>query len=104
MHAISAWFRLRETDRKEIINEKEPDMLDMKSLDELTRRLSAALPPGLREIREDTEARFRAVLQSGLEKMDLVTREEFEVQMAVLARTREKLADLEAQLQQLTGE
>jgi BMFP domain-containing protein YqiC len=104
MHAISAWFRLRETDREAIINEKEPDMLDMKSLDELTRRLSAALPPGLREIREDTEARFRAVLQSGLEKMDLVTREEFDVQMAVLARTREKLADLEAQLQQLTGE
>jgi BMFP domain-containing protein YqiC len=104
MHAISAWFRLRETDRKTIIIEKEPDMLDMKSLDELTRRLSAALPPGLREIREDTEARFRAVLQSGLEKMDLVTREEFDVQMAVLARTREKLADLEAQLQQLTGE
>ena len=78
-------------------------MLDMKSLDELTRKLSAALPPGFRELREDTEARFRAVLQAGLEKMELVTREEFDVQTAVLARTREKLAGLEAQIEELAG-
>ena len=79
-------------------------MLDMKSLDELTRKLSAALPPGLREFREDTESRFRAVLQAGLEKMDLVTREEFDVQVAVLAKTRKKLAGLEAQVLELSGE
>jgi len=76
-------------------------MLDMKALDELTRKLSAALPPGFRELREDTEARLRAVLQAGLEKMDLVTREEFDVQTAVLARTREKLDSLEAQIEEL---
>ena len=79
-------------------------MLDMKTLDEMTRKLSAALPPGLQELREDTEARFRAVLQAGLEKMELVTREEFDVQTAVLARTREKLASLEAQLDELARE
>ena len=79
-------------------------MLDMKSLDELTRKLSAALPPGLRELREDTESRLRAVLQAGLEKMDLVTREEFDVQVAVLAKTRKKLAGLEAQVLELSGE
>ncbi len=79
-------------------------MLDMKSLDELTRKLSAALPPGLKEIREDTETRFRAVLKAGLEKMDLVTREEFDVQIAVLARTRERLAELEAQIKEFTSE
>ena len=79
-------------------------MLDMKSLDELTRKLSAALPPGLREFREDTESRLRAVLQAGLEKMDLVTREEFDVQIAVLAKTRKKLAKLEAQVLELSGE
>ena len=78
-------------------------MLDMKSLDELTRKLSAALPPGFKEIREDTEARFKAVLQAGLEKMELVTREEFDVQTAVLARTREKLTNLEQQINELAG-
>jgi BMFP domain-containing protein YqiC len=76
-------------------------MLDMKSLDDLTRKLSAALPPGFKEIREDTEARFKAVLQAGLEKMELVTREEFDVQTAVLARTREKLTSLEQQINEL---
>ena len=78
-------------------------MLDMKSLDDLTRKLSAALPPGFKEIREDTEARFKAVLQAGLEKMELVTREEFDVQTAVLARTREKLTNLEQQINELAG-
>lgn len=78
-------------------------MLDMKSLDDLTRKLSAALPPGFKEIREDTEARFKAVLQAGLEKMELVTREEFDVQTAVLARTREKLTSLEQQVNELAG-
>ncbi len=79
-------------------------MLDIRSLDELTRKLSAALPPGFKDIREDTEARFRAVLQAGLEKMELVTRQEFDVQTAVLARTREKLAQLEVQIEQLAGD
>jgi len=79
-------------------------MLDIKSVDELTRKLSASLPPGLRDLREDTEARFRAVLQAGLEKMELVTREEFEVQTAVLARTRKKLTELEKQIDKLTGD
>ena len=77
-------------------------MLNIKSVDELTRKLSASLPPGLRDLREDTEARFRAVLQAGLEKMELVTREEFEVQTAVLARTRKKLTELEKQIDKLT--
>jgi len=78
-------------------------MLDIKSLDELTRKLSGALPPGFSGFREDTEARFRAVLQAGLEKMELVTREEFDVQTAVLSRTREKLDSLEAQIDELAG-
>jgi BMFP domain-containing protein YqiC len=76
-------------------------MLDLKSLDELTRRLSAALPPGISELREDTEKRFRGILQSGLQQLDLVTREEFDVQTAVLLRTREKLDSLEKRLEAL---
>ncbi|WP_147653803.1 ubiquinone biosynthesis accessory factor UbiK [Vulcaniibacterium gelatinicum] len=80
-------------------------MIDLDKLDELARRLSNLVPPSLREGREELQQNFRAVLQSGLSRLDLVTREEFEVQRAVLLRTREKLealertvAELEAQL------
>ncbi len=52
-------------------------------------------------MREDLEANFRGVLRSGISKLDLVTREEFEVQEAVLARTREKLERLEAKLEEI---
>jgi BMFP domain-containing protein YqiC len=52
-------------------------------------------------MREDLEQNFRSVLRGGLEKLDLVTREEFDVQVAVLARTREKLEKLEALLAEL---
>ena len=80
-------------------------MIDFDKLDELARRLSSLVPPSLRDGREEMQENFKAVLQSGLTKLDLVTREEFEVQRAVLLRTREKLeelqrtvADLEAQI------
>lgn len=80
-------------------------MIDLNHIDDLARRLSTLVPPGLRESREELQQNFKSVLQSGLAKLDLVTREEFEVQRAVLLRTREKLdelqrtvAELEAQL------
>ena len=80
-------------------------MIDLNHIDDLARRLSALVPPGLREGREELQQNFKSVLQTGLGKLDLVTREEFEVQRAVLLRTREKLdelqrtvADLESQI------
>ncbi len=73
-------------------------MINLKSIDELARRLGELVPPGLTEAREDLEKNFRAALQSGLGKLDLVTREEFDVQRAVLLRTREKLDLLERML------
>jgi len=71
-----------------------------KSIADLARKLADALPEGLRSMRNDLESSFQSVLQNGLTKLDLVTREEFEVQEAVLARTREKLEALEARLQE----
>jgi BMFP domain-containing protein YqiC len=76
-------------------------MIDLKNLDELARRLSDLVPPGLSEARADLEKNFRAALQSGLGRLDLVTREEFDVQRAVLLRTREKLEGLETVLAEL---
>ena len=70
-------------------------MIDLKAIDDLARRLSDLVPPGLKDARADLEQNFKATLQAGLGKLDLVTREEFEVQRAVLLRTREKLDLLE---------
>lgn len=70
-------------------------MLDPKLFDDLARRLSEALPSGARELQQDVEKNLRTVLQASLSKLDLVTREEFDVQARVLARTREKLDKLE---------
>lgn len=79
-------------------------MMNLQLVDELARRLGALLPPGLSDARADLEQNFRAALQSGLQRLDLVTREEFEVQRAVLLRTREKLEALERALAEHQGE
>ncbi len=70
----------------------------IESIDELARRLAESVPQGLRSVKDDLEKNFRSVLRAGLGKLDLVTREEFEVQEAVLARTRQKLEALEERL------
>ena len=77
--------------------------MDPRFIDDLARRLSAAVPPGVLALRRDLEENFKAVLQSGLTKLDLVSRQEFDVQAAVLRRTREKLEALEARLKTLEG-
>ena len=79
-------------------------MIDLNHIDDLARRLSSLVPPAMREGREEMQQNFKAVLQSGLARLDLVTREEFDVQRAVLLRTREKLEALERQVAQLEGE
>ncbi len=70
-------------------------MFDPKAIDDIANRLAGAIPPGLNNLKEDIEKNFRAILQGALGKLDLLTREEFEVQKMVLAKTRSKLEDLE---------
>jgi len=79
-------------------------MIEMGHIDDLARRLSSLVPASMRESREEMQENFKAVLQGGLAKLDLVTREEFEVQRAVLLRTREKLEALEQAVQWLEAE
>ena len=76
---------------------------DPKSLDDLARRLADAVPPGLMALKNDLEQNFKAVLQSGLTKLDLVTRQEFDIQSGVLRRSRERLEELEARIAALEG-
>lgn len=76
-------------------------MIDLNHIDDLARRLSGLVPPSMREGREELQQNFKAVLQSGLSRLDLVTREEFDVQRAVLLRTREKLDALQGLVETL---
>ncbi len=78
-------------------------MMDPHLLDQLAERLAKALPPGVRELQQDAEKNFRAILQSGFAKLNLVTREEFDVQTALLARTRLQLDALQRQIAELEG-
>jgi BMFP domain-containing protein YqiC len=76
-------------------------MIDLRMIDELSRKLSASLPPGVGRMKDEAEEQFRLVLARSFEKMNLVTREEFDAQSAVLKRTREKLEQLQEQVTQL---
>ena len=76
-------------------------MVEPKTIDDLVRKVSALMPASVGQFQDDIEKNLKAGLQGVLQKMDLVTREEYEVQTALLARTREKLELLDAKLKQL---
>ena len=76
-------------------------MIDNKRLNELSERLANAVPESVKKTGEDLKQNFIKILQTGFTKLDFVTREEFDVQTKVLARTREKLTTLEKQLAEL---
>ena len=76
-------------------------MIDPKTLDGLVAKIAAGLPAGLGQVHEDLRNNIHAAVSAALARMDLVSREEFDVQSAVLARTREKLSALEAKVSEL---
>lgn len=76
-------------------------MIDPKKIEQIARQVNESMPKGLRDLGEDVEKKIRQVLQSQLTRLDLVSREEFDVQTQVLLRTREKLALLEQRLNDL---
>jgi BMFP domain-containing protein YqiC len=76
-------------------------MIDLKLIDELSRKLTDSLPPGLVRLKEEADTQFRLVLTRAFERMNFVTREEFDAQSAVLLRTREKLEELQRQVEKL---
>lgn len=79
-------------------------MLDPKLFDDLSRRVADGMPRGFQVLQADLQRNLRAGLEAALGKMNLVTREEFDVQQAVLARTREKLKLLETRIAALEGQ
>ncbi|QAV22549.1 ubiquinone biosynthesis accessory factor UbiK [Proteus hauseri] len=76
-------------------------MLDPKKIEQVARQIQNVLPQGLKDFGDDIDKKIRTVLQSQLSKLDLVNREEFDVQTQVLLRTREKLSRLEQRLNEL---
>jgi ubiquinone biosynthesis accessory factor UbiK len=75
--------------------------MNANSLDELARRLAESVPESVKAFGRDLEGNFKAVLQAQLAKLDLVTRQDFDVQSAILQRTQAKLADIEARVKEL---
>jgi ubiquinone biosynthesis accessory factor UbiK len=73
-------------------------MIDPKAFEDLAKRFTEALPPSFRQFQSDMEKNVQAALQTAFSKLELVTREEFDVQQSVLARTRAKLEELERQV------
>ena len=76
-------------------------MFDPKIIDDIVQGLNDAVPQGMRDLHTDLQQKFRSLLQANLAKLDLVTREEFDVQCKVLARTRAKIEAIERQLAEL---
>ncbi len=76
-------------------------MWDMQTIDSIAQRLAGLLPADLARARADFAANAREVLQAGLARINLVTREEFDAQRSVLQRTRAHLAELEQRLAEL---
>lgn len=75
-----------------------------KTLDDIVRAVGASLPPGIKDAQQDLEKHVQAAVTRMLNKLDLVTREEFDVQHAVLARTREKLEAMEQRVAALEAQ
>ncbi len=76
-------------------------MIDTKKIEQIARQVHEAIPKGVREFGNDFEKKIRQILQAQLSKLDLINREEFDIQTQVLLRTREKLAQLEQRVSQL---
>ncbi len=75
--------------------------MDLRMIDELTRKLGESLPPGVTQAKDELESQFRTVLTTAFERMNLVSRDEYEAQCAVLEEARVKLAALERRLEDI---
>lgn len=79
-------------------------MLEPKTLDDIAAKLNNAVPESLRTAQHDVEKTLRAGLQGAMQRLDIVSREEFEVQSMLLARTREKLDAMEERVRVLEAQ
>ncbi len=76
-------------------------MINAKKIEEIAKQVTDAIPPSVKNIANDFEEKTKTVLQRKLAQLDVVTREEFDIQTQVLLKTREKLAQMEAKIMAL---
>lgn len=76
-------------------------MMDSQFFDQLSKRISNLIPPGVQQLQGDVEKNVKALLQSAFKQLDFVTRDEFDAQTKVLNRTRERLQILEQKVADL---
>lgn len=76
-------------------------MINAKKIEDIAKQVSDAIPPKLKSMASDFEDKTKTVLQRKLSELDVISREEFDVQTQVLLKTREKLAELEAKVAEL---
>ncbi len=76
-------------------------MIDNQTINQISEKIEALLPPGLKQVKSDFDARLKSLLQQQLSNYEMVSREEFDIQARVLARTREKLEAIESRLKEL---
>lgn len=76
-------------------------MISNQTINQLSDKINDLLPPGLQQAKSDFDERLKTLLQQQLSNFEMVSREEFDIQTRVLARTRKKLETVEARLQEL---
>jgi len=76
-------------------------MINAKKIEEIAKQVTESIPPSLKNLANDLEDKTKTVLQRKLSQLDVVSREEFDVQTQVLIKTREKIAELEAKMAEL---
>lgn len=76
--------------------------MQTQQINQLAAKIESLLPPGLKQVKNDFDEKLKALLQQQLSKMDFVSREEFDIQSKVLARTRDKLEQLEKKVAEIS--
>ena len=77
-------------------------MISAAQIEEISAKISAAMQSGFKQLQSDLEKNIRVILQASLSKLDLVSRDEFDIQARLLERTREKLSELEQRFDELS--
>lgn len=76
-------------------------MIDARIIDEISESLDRYLPDSFKAVKGDVEKNVRSALQAGFERMDLVTREDYEIQVAMVAKMRDRLVELEQRVAEM---
>ncbi len=102
LYAPAGTVRTYMVQHKNTLAPKQVTIMKPQQINQLAEKIESLLPPGVKQVKNDFDDKLKKLLQQQLTKMDIVSREEFDIQSKVLARTREKLDILEKKINELT--